>query len=182
MVVAAKGWTCPLGDASMHGITITVGAYTKCADLEQEMKDRIRLQDKHPAVTYGGKYAVEENVPTGGTVATSRLDASGQPTLKQVYTLSPVKTPEGDDVCKIQACANSLVPASIGSSYCDLKMLYCDGGDGCSPMHQVFTIGPETLEAAGTFTKESLDVHQCLYGTDDPGAAKGEKAEATVIV
>ena len=64
----------------------------------------------------------------------------------------------------------------MGTNYCDLKMLLCGSKDGCKPVTNDYTTGPETTEK---FSSASVDMSACLKVLDQP-ARVPTKASAPV--
>ena len=160
----ASRMTCPesgvTGDLAC-GMRVTTTAYASCGTVLAEMRARVNApadvwEDPHNNGTY-----------TEGTfgetfLTTSRITGDGKYTDKQNFQLTET---EGGVSCLIEACSRSLVTSLYdeGTNYCNLKMLYCGSGDGCSPVNADgdFTVAPEQTEA---FKNSNADLNDC-FGT-----------------
>lgn len=165
--------TCPSTAAwgPACGMKLTTTAATSCDKVEAEIKARVAGQysawhDPHN----NGTYSLQNY---GGTISTSRLTGDGKYTDKQIFTLT-----DSGSSCMIEACSRSQVTSilDMGTNYCDLKMLLCGSKDGCKPVTNDYTTGPETTEK---FSSASVDMSACLKVLDQP-ARVPTKASAPV--
>ena len=141
-----------------------------CSEASAEVVARIRGQyddwhDPHNNGTYtltglGMEFDfLGGNQSFGGNLSTSRLTGDRLYEDKQFFVLS---SSGSGDACTIEACSRSQVPSRYddGTNYCNLKMLYCGSGDGCSPVkHDFALLGAEETER---FAESTADLERCL--------------------
>lgn len=140
---------CPGSPAMMHAsCRVNAAAEAPCADVRAEILARVAGQynkwhDPHNNGTYTllDAGAAPTDPAASMAITLKRLTGDKKYTDKMRFILTPTAPKSGSkEMCSISGCSQSQVfsIADFSTNYCNLRMLYCGDGEGCSPVAHPF--------------------------------------------
>ena len=140
-------YACPKSPAYVYAsCRVTVIVHLPCFSVREEMLSRVYGQfdmwhDPHNNGTYNvlerGEYELWLTRRTGDDKYTDKL----------TFTFEDVRRASSHH-CVVRGCSRSQV-FSVGdfsTNYCNLRMLYCGAGDGCSALSPAWPASPSETE------------------------------------
>uniref|UniRef100_A0A7S2W6X5 Uncharacterized protein n=1 Tax=Rhizochromulina marina TaxID=1034831 RepID=A0A7S2W6X5_9STRA len=132
-VPACMAMQCPGSDAYMHAsCRVELTTTASCDAARDEIYARVNGQyDAWHDPHNNGTYAVLSD--DGSVLELKRVTGNLKYTDKMDFTFT-----ESGSGCKLTGCSESQVNsiADYSTNYCNLRMLYCNTADGCSPVTQ----------------------------------------------
>ena len=164
-------YACPTSPAYVYASChVTVIVQLPCFSVREEMLSRVYGQynlwfDPHNNGTYSVLQVRDREL-----WLSRRTGGAGKYTDLLTFTFQDVRQ-DSYHQCLVRGCSRSQV-FSVGdysTNYCNLRMLYCGAGDGCSALTPVWPASPSEVEVkaskgAGTSQQACLVLSRNVTG------------------